>query len=250
MSVTKMSARQRSQVEILGVGIDKVTMSDTLALIESFVNEGGPHLVVTADAVGIVIANETDSFRQVIQKAALVTPDGSGVIWAAQRSGNAFPEKVSGVDIVDRVCALSADRGTRIFLLGSEPGIAELAAEKLCLKHPGCNIVGTRHGYFPAESDEVVAREIGETKPDVLFIAMGMPRQELFYLSTQSLTGAKVGIGVGGSLDVYSGKTKRAPKLFQSLRLEWLWRIALNPSKISKVKLLPKFALMVLREKR
>jgi len=249
MATTKMGAKQRSQVEILGVGIDQVTMKDTLNQIEAFIQEGGPHLIVTADAVGLVIANENEDFKSVVKNASLVTPDGSGVLWAAKKVGSTFRAKVSGVDIVDRVCALSADKGTRIFFLGAEPGIAELAAEKLRLKHPGCNIVGTRHGYFPSESDEIVAKEIGETKPDVLFVAMGMPRQELFYLNTQHITGAKVGIGVGGSLDVYSGKTKRAPKIVQALRMEWLWRLALNPTKIAKVKLLPKFALMVLRGK-
>ena len=249
MAAKDTGARQRSQVDILGVHIDNVTMSDTIQLIEDFVSDEGQHLVVTADAVGIVIANRNPSFMEIIQSADLVTPDGSGVLWAASRKGTNFSERVSGVDIVDRVCAMSAAKGTRIYFLGAAAGVAELAAKNLCIKHPGCNIVGTHDGYVSADQDDLVAHEIAGAKPDVLFVAMGMPRQEQFYLQTQQITGAKVGIGVGGSLDVYSGKTKRAPKLFQTFRLEWLWRLLLNPTKISKVKLLPTFALMVLKNK-
>ena len=130
--------------------------------------------------------------------------------------------------------------------MGAAPGIAELAAEKMRLRHPGCNIVGARHGYFPAESDTVVASEVAASAPDVLFVAMGIPRQEKFIRSTESIIGAKVAMGVGGSFDVFSGKVKRAPRMVQRLRMEWLWRLCQNPKKISKVMLLPRFVLMVL----
>jgi N-acetylglucosaminyldiphosphoundecaprenol N-acetyl-beta-D-mannosaminyltransferase len=159
-------------------------------------------------------------------------------------------ERVSGVDIVDRVCALSADTGDSIFFLGAAPGVAELAAEKMRLKYPGCNIVGTRNGYFPAESDRVVAAEIADLDPDFLFVAMGIPRQEKFILDTMPIIKARVSIGVGGTFDVFSGKVKRAPVIIQKLKLEWLWRTLQNPSKLSKTKLLPRFVLLVLKQKR
>jgi N-acetylglucosaminyldiphosphoundecaprenol N-acetyl-beta-D-mannosaminyltransferase len=109
--------------------------------------------------------------------------------------------------------------------------------------------VGTRNGYFPAESDEVVAAEIGKLKPDVLFVGMGIPRQEKFILNTQQLIGAKASLGVGGSFDVFSGRIRRAPRLFQVLNLEWAWRLMQDRTKISKVRLLPKFVAYVLRSK-
>jgi len=226
-----------------------VTMDQTLACLEAFVLSGNPHIVVTADAVAVVIAHSDPEFMTFVERADLVTPDGAGIIWAAKKKGFALPERVSGVDIVDRVCALSADKGYRLFFLGAESGVAELAAEKLRLKHPGCNIVGTRHGYFPAESDQVVAKEIAATRPDILFVGLGMPRQERFIDATKQIINAKVSVGIGGSFDVFSGKTKRAPSLIQKLRFEWLWRLMLNPSKISKVKNLPKFVLLVLKDR-
>lgn len=223
-------------------------MTETLAEIERFVKEGGPHLVVTADAAGIVQSSEDPELRAIYAQADLVTPDSVGVLWAAKRQGEALPERVSGVDLVDRICDLSARKGYRLFFLGAAPGVAELAAEKLRLKHPGCNIVGTRNGFFPADSDTLVAQEVAESKPDFLFVAMGIPRQEKFIMATRDIIGASVSMGVGGSFDVFSGKAKRAPKLLQKIKLEWLWRLMLNPKKIAKARNLPRFVRMVLKE--
>lgn len=222
-------------------------MDETLALLEMFVQEKKAHLVVTADAAGIVQAQSDREWNSIFKSADLATPDSVGVIWAAKRAGKPIGERVSGVDLVGRICQLSADKGYRIYFLGAAPGIAEMAAEKLRLLYPGCNIVGARHGYFPPDSDEVVAHEVAESKPDFLFVAMGIPRQEKFIRATQAIIQAPVAMGVGGSFDVFSGKAKRAPKLFQRMHIEWLWRLILNPKKIAKAKNLPVFAWKVLR---
>jgi N-acetylglucosaminyldiphosphoundecaprenol N-acetyl-beta-D-mannosaminyltransferase len=231
------------------VPVDCCNLVAALSRLEGFIAEGSPHLVITADASGIVQAQTDGELKALYEKAALVTADSTGVVWAINRKQPCLKERVSGVDIVDEVCRLSADRGYRIFFLGGEPGVAELAAEKMKLRHPGCNIVGARHGYFPPDSDQVVAEEVARAKPDFLFVGMGIPRQEKFIASTMEVIRAKVAIGVGGSFDVFSGKAKRAPKMIQKLKLEWLWRTVLNPKKISKAKLLPKFAALVLKEK-
>ncbi len=238
------------RISILGVPVDRLSMDQTMARIEAFIASGQHHFIITADACGIVQAQTDPELKALYFQADLVTPDSAGVLWAARRQNQPIGARVSGVDLVDRICARSADKGYRIFFLGAAPGVAELAAERLRLKHPGCNIVGARHGYFPPESDEVVAQEVAEFRPDVLFVAMGIPRQEKFIQTTASVVGAKVSMGVGGSLDVFSGRTKRAPILFQRLRAEWLWRLLLNPTKIAKVKLLPRFVSLVLRQAR
>jgi N-acetylglucosaminyldiphosphoundecaprenol N-acetyl-beta-D-mannosaminyltransferase len=247
---TKVDRERPPRVSILGAPVDRVTMAETLAILESYVAEHQPHLVVTADASGLAQAQSDPVHLRIIQDAALVTPDSVGVMWAAKRAGQPFPERVSGVDIVDHVCALSANKGYRLFFLGAAPGVAELAAEKLRLKYPGCNIVGTRHGYFPADSDGIVAQEVAATKPDFLFVAMGIPRQEKFIVATMDVIQAAVAMGVGGSFDVFSGRAKRAPMLFQKLKMEWFWRLVSNPRKIAKVKSLPKFVMLVLKERK
>lgn len=228
--------------------VDRVDMDGALVRIEEFLAGSAPRLVITADAAGIVQAQNDEFFQELFRTADLITPDSVGVLWAAKRYGTPLAERVSGVELVSRICELSSRNGTRIYLLGSAPGVAEAAVERLRLKHPGCNIVGARHGYFPAESDEIVAQEVAEARPDVLFVAMGIPRQEKFIRATQGIIGAKVAMGVGGSLDVHSGTVKRAPKLVQKLHLEWLWRTLANPKKIAKAKNLPVFVRLVLRD--
>jgi N-acetylglucosaminyldiphosphoundecaprenol N-acetyl-beta-D-mannosaminyltransferase len=238
------------RITILNVPVDSVTMADCLARISEYVAGDQPHLIVTADACGIVQAQSDRELMEIYRSAALVTADSVGVLWAAKKQGDVLPERVSGVDILDHVCRLSAQFGWRIFFLGAAPGVAEQAAEKIQLRYPGCNIVGTRNGFFPSESDEVVAAEIAAFKPDVLFVGMGIPRQEKFILATRHIIGAKASLGVGGSFDVFSGKVRRAPKLFQVLNLEWAWRLMQDRTKIGKVRLLPKFVVCVLGSKK
>lgn len=247
---TKVQAVPNDTVSILGIPVDRITMDGAITQIEGYIKSGEPHLVVTADSSGLYAQLKDQSFREVLAKADLITPDSFGVVWAAKRLGKPVAGRVSGVDIVDRLCAKSAERGYRIFILGAAPGVAEMAAERFRLRYPGCNIVGTRHGYFPAEDDRIVAEEVALAKPDILFVAMGIPRQEKFILATMDVIRAKVAIGVGGSFDVFSGKTKRAPVIIQKLNLEWLWRLLMNPKKYAKAATLPKFAWQVLRTPR
>ncbi|MCX7800505.1 MAG: WecB/TagA/CpsF family glycosyltransferase [Fimbriimonadales bacterium] len=246
---TAVASGARDRVHILGLPVDRVDVDTAMARIAEFIRGSEPRVVVTADAAGLVLAQQDPEFAQIVRGADLVTPDSVGVLWAARRLGKPIRQRVSGVDLVDLVCAKSSELGWRVFLLGAAPGVAEMAAERLRLRHPGCNIVGTRHGFFPPESDDVVAREIAEHRPDVLFVAMGMPRQEKFIWSTRELIGAKVAMGVGGSLDVHSGRVRRAPRWVQRIGLEWLWRSLLNPRKIAKAKNLPLFLWRVLRWK-
>lgn len=250
MTETALQAKKDDRPRILGVPVDVVSLEGALARLEGFIAEKRPHLIATADASGIEIAQNDPEFMEILRNADLVTPDSVGVLWAAKRQGIPLTERVSGVELVDRLCRLSSLKGYRIFFLGSAPGVAETAAERMRLRHPGCLIVGTRHGYFPASDDEVVAQEVAETKPDILFVAMGIPRQEKFIAKTQSIIQASVAMGVGGSLDVFSGTVKRAPVWVQKIHLEWLWRTLANPKKIAKAKNLPRFALRVLKSKR
>ncbi|MEI8281305.1 MAG: WecB/TagA/CpsF family glycosyltransferase, partial [Armatimonadota bacterium] len=207
------------------------------------------NLVLTADSNAFVSAETDPEYQRLFAEAALITPDSAGPVWALGRIGKAVEGRVSGVDLLEVLCSISEDTGSSIFFLGSAPGIAKAAVENLKLKHPKMVVAGVRDGFFKQSTDQEIAKQIAETKPDILVVAMGMPRQELFILDTASTIGAKIGIGVGGSLDVHSGTVKRAPKLIQQIRMEWLWRFILNPRKIAKVKNLPIFYMKVRRMK-
>lgn len=250
--MTGTHAREGSsgRIRILGVPVDAITMPECMERIDGFVRSGRPHLIATADSSGIVQAQTDPELKELYETADLVTPDSAGVVWALRRVGQRVPARVSGVDIVEHACRMSATQGWRIYFLGAAKGVAELAAERMRLRYPGCKIVGARDGYFSPEVDAAVAEEIAETKPDLLFVAMGIPRQEKFIRATESVIGAKVAMGVGGTFDVFSGRVRRAPKFLQAMRLEWAWRLAQNPKKIDKVRLLPQFVGMVLREGR
>lgn len=243
------------RVQILGFPIDRVTLQETTELFKSYlsapIDPNHPtKLVLTADSNAFVNAATDKSYRRMFDEATLITPDSAGPVWALERLGHSVPGRVSGVDLVEVLCQLSAEQGYSIYFLGSAPGVADAAAKNLQARFPGMVIAGARDGYFNGKSDAEVANEVAESKPDILVVAMGMPRQEIFILDTAKIIGAKLGIGVGGSLDVHSGMVKRAPTVIQKLRMEWLWRLILNPKKFAKVKNLPLFYLKVRRSKR
>ncbi|MCB0826901.1 MAG: WecB/TagA/CpsF family glycosyltransferase [Armatimonadetes bacterium] len=247
--VTERHQIDGERISVLGIPVSNVNMDRAVDLIDQLVQSGDSHIVTTADSSGIVIAKSDPELTTIYKEASLVTPDSYGVVWGLKKAG-IRADRVTGVDLVDRLFKLSAEKGYRVFLLGAEPGIADAAAERIRLLHPGINIVGTHHGYFPATDDEFVAQEVAPHKPDILIVAMGIPRQEKFITHTMPIIKAKVGIGVGGTLDVYSGRAKRAPKLIQKMRMEWLWRVILNPKKLTKTMMLPRFAWMLLTEKK
>lgn len=224
-------------------------MDATLWKLEDLIASGGTHIVATADSSGIYMAQSDPLLMDIYRRASLVTCDSYGVVWAVRRAGRDV-ERVSGVDVADRLMRLSAEKGYSVYLLGAEPGVAHAAGEALRLKYPGCNIVGSQHGHFPPTDDKFIAEQVAQTQPDILLVAMGIPRQEKFIAETMSIIRAKVALGVGGTLDVFSGRAKRAPLAIQKMKLEWLWRLLLNPSKYKKAIMLPKFAVAVLKKGR
>ena len=232
-------------VAILGLTVHNVTMQTALAAMDGFFQAGSPHHVVTADASMLVLAQEDPALHAIVSGADLVTPDSVGVLWASSQTGPPLQERVSGVEIVEQLCRRSAEAGYRLFFLGAGPGVAAQAAEKMRAKYPGAQIVGTRDGFFRPEATDALVAEIRESQADAVFVAMGIPKQEKWIAAHRDRLGASVLIGVGGTFDVLSGNVKRAPKVMQKARLEWLWRVVSNPRKISKVLLLPRFVRLV-----
>lgn len=236
-------------INLFGIKIHRIDMASALSAIEGFIADRKPHMVVTADASAIVIAQEDKELHSIINEADLVTPDGMGILWAARIMKSPLIERVSGADMLERLCAIANNTGYRVFFLGSAPGVAEKAAENLKSRYPNLQIAGTHHGYFKdSESDEIV-NMIKQSTPDILFVAMGIPMQEKWIFKHMHEMQVPISMGVGGSLDVASGLVKRAPKWMQNHGLEWIYRLISNPKKISKVKTLPVFAGMVLMSK-
>ena len=237
-------------VKILGLSIHNLVMSDALASVREFVNSGGSHQIITADASMLVLAQEDADLFAIIQNASLVTPDSVGVLHASKRYGKPIGQRVSGVELVEQLCAKSPTEGYRLFFFGSGPGVADQAASVMNQKYPGCQVVGTHDGFFKDEEIADILLSIKATKPDILCVAFGIPKQEKWIAKYQLELGVPVAIGVGGTFDVLSGNVKRAPIPFQKLHLEWLWRLLANPKKYQKVALLPKFVSLVRKDAR
>ena len=197
----------------------------------------------------VVMARQDPELRRIVEEADLVTPDGWGMLWASRLLRTPIPYKVSGVDLADRLCARSPLKGYRIFFLGAGPNVAEEAAEKMRQRYPGTHIVGVRDGYFSAAQEPEVAAQIQAATPDIVLVALGIPKQEKWIDRHKAALGVPVLIGVGGTFDVFSGRVKRAPVWMQNSGFEWLYRLVKNPRKFGKVMTLPQFALLVLRQR-
>lgn len=168
----------------------------------------------------------------VLRSADVLLPDGIGLVWAARRMGVRLGDRVTGVDLMGRLCSAAAERGLRVFLLGARPGVAERAAAELVRSYPGLMVVGTQHGY--TTDDVAVRAAINEAAPDLLFVGLGSPRQEHWIAANAPALCARVVQGVGGSIDVLAGDVRRAPALWQRARLEWLYRLAQNPRRLRR----------------
>jgi N-acetylglucosaminyldiphosphoundecaprenol N-acetyl-beta-D-mannosaminyltransferase len=237
--------RKPKQISLLGVRVDSVTMPETLNIIEGFIKEGKPRQVITLNAEMVHHAWQDPALKEVIQEAHLVTPDGFGVVWAARKLKNPVPERVTGIDLVQALLPLAAQKGWSLYFYGGKPGVAAEAAQQAKNKHPGLQIAGTSHGYLsPAEETEMLST-IKAAKPQLLLVALGAPRQEFWIRQHLAELNVPVAIGVGGTLDVLSGQVKRAPALFQRLRLEWLYRLLKDPRRARRFLALPKFALTI-----
>ena len=237
-------------VKILGLPLHNLSMQDALVAVQDFVEEGGIHQIVTADASMLVTAQVDLELNEIIQRAALVTPDSAGVLWAAKRYGTPIGEKVSGVELVERLCAISTTTKTKIYFLGAAPGIAAHAAKRMNRLYRGCAIVGTNDGFFkPQETEEVLAK-IRAAKPDVLCVGFGIPRQEKWIAKHLKNLNVPVVMGVGGSFDVLCGRLKRAPAWMRRSGIEWLYRLIQEPWRWRRIARLPIFAAKIMRQRR
>ena len=206
-------------IDLLGMRVSRVNRAQALDLLQQFIRSGEPHLIVTADASGHVIASRDPEFLRIVNGAALVTPDSTGILWAARRLGTPLEERVSGVDLAEQLCAESAPRGYGVYFYGAAPGVAEAAAEVMRGRYPGANIVGTADGFrnSPDQQAELLA-DIKEKRPAVLLVAMGIPRQEKWITRHLEELGVPVCMGVGGTFDVFSGRVEPRARMDAATR--------------------------------
>ncbi len=236
--------------EILGVGVNSLRMADAVNLVEKYMDDRANVIVATANAEMLMNATRDADLKRILNSAALVVPDGAGTVWAAHQLGYDMPERVAGYDLAQELMKRAPQKDRRIFFFGSAPGVADKAKLKAEELYPGINIVGTRNGFFTDKDIPDILEEIKKAKPDLLLVALGVPKQEKFLDKYYKELGVPVSIGVGGTFDVMAGVMKRAPLWMQKAKLEWLFRGMLQPKRAGRLLALPKFVLRIWAEKK
>ncbi|MBQ1756170.1 MAG: WecB/TagA/CpsF family glycosyltransferase [Oscillospiraceae bacterium] len=228
---------------ILGLRFDNLNMEEAVAAGEQLLDGDHPGVVVTPNAEIAYEACRDSAFRELLNSADLMLPDGSGVVLAAKILKKPLKSKVAGIDFATNMLSVFARRGTKLYLLGSKPGIAEAAAEKMKQKAPGLQICGTADGYFKDEAPVIEA--INASGAEALFVCLGAPKQEKFMAAhAGELKTVRLMAGLGGSLDGFAGTVKRAPKWMIRLQLEWLYRLIKEPRRIGRMMRLPKYVIL------
>jgi N-acetylglucosaminyldiphosphoundecaprenol N-acetyl-beta-D-mannosaminyltransferase len=238
-----------------GLDLDPVTFAEALDEIATLVDRGEGGAVFTPNVDHVVQAERHAAFREAYARADLCLADGMPLLWASRVLGSPLPEKVSGSDLLLPLMRLAAERAWRVYLLGGAPGVAVEAAEKLA-DELGVNVVGTDSPMVDldglAERSDEIVEQVAATRPDLVLVAFGAPKQELWIDRFGSRIRPAVAIGVGASLDFVVGRTKRAPAWMSRVGLEWLFRLGQEPRRLWRRYLIddPKFVIVVARTRR
>lgn len=241
--------KQIPKVSIYDIPFSKLGMADTVQYLTERIENGQQTHVITANPIMVMTAKENASYKAMMQKADLIVPDGVGIVWAAQKVGQPVAERVTGIELIQQLMAVGEKRRWRAFLLGTSQEVIEVAAEKLQMEFPQLKIAGYRNGFFGEAEDQEVIEQIKALDVQLLFVARGAETQEPWIVRHRQQLGVPLIMGVGGSFDVISGKLKRAPKVVQKMRLEWLFRLLQEPKRFGRMLVLPKFVLHVLKDK-
>lgn len=234
-------------VDFAGIEVDSVTLEEAINKIKGFLDSGTPHVIATPNPEMIVAAQDDSELKCIINSADLRVPDGISMVVVSKLLGRPLKERVAGIDLMLEMIQLAAEKGFKVFLLGGAPGVAIDAAVKLINRYPCLNIVGTEDGYFGDDSKAI--DKIRSAKPDMLFVGLGAGRQEKWLNRHLGELNVPVSLTIGGSLDVISGRKKRAPKWAQSLYIEWLYRLLTEPNRWKRQLALPRFLYLTLIRK-
>jgi N-acetylglucosaminyldiphosphoundecaprenol N-acetyl-beta-D-mannosaminyltransferase len=231
---------------IFQVPIHDVTLEETVTHVGQWIDRGQIAQIATVNPEFLVLSREEPQFRAALKQAALCIPDGVGVLWAARWQDKRLRERVAGSDLVPLLAEAAASYGWRVYFLGAAPGVAETTADILSERHPGLDVAGAFSGSPAQEEEDDIVHRIKTSHADLVLVAYGAPKQDLWLYRNLARTGAKVGMGVGGSFDFIAGVQKRAPRWIQRLGMEWFYRLIREPWRWRRQLALPKFVWLVL----
>lgn len=232
-------------VNILGIEFSNRGLKETVEFIDNKRMENKSetfHIITVNPEIALDIERDAE-LKKISLEAGLITADGVGIILASKLKKNPLPERVTGYELLLELLKLGNEKGLSFYFFGSSEEVNNIACQKILRDYPNIRLAGRHNGYFKGDEELKILEEIEKTKPDFLIVALGAPLSEKWIYKHKSKLTSKITMGVGGSLDVISGKVKRAPEVWQRLNLEWLYRLISNPSRWRRQMKLPVFAI-------
>ena len=237
------------RVRVLGVPVDCVDMTQALEVVSTMLEGSRAQTIIAVNPEKVMKARSDPELLAHLESAGLLIPDGIGIVVAARMLAGRRLRRVPGAELMPGICELASVRGYSVYLLGGDEEVNSKAAEELSGRYPGLKICGRRNGYFSESQESGVLQDIDSKAPDILFVALGSPKQELWMARYGSGLRVKVCQGVGGTLDILAGHVRRAPLVFRKLNLEWLYRLMTQPGRFIRQTALPRFVFQVARAK-
>lgn len=244
-------------ISIFGTKVNNISLEEAKSIVKDFLKEDKLHIIYTPNTEIVMAAKDNKEIRDIINSGDLIIPDGIGLVYASRLKKKPLKERVTGFDLSMEILHVANKEGYSLFLLGGKEGVAQEAGKNIKKDYPNIKILGSHHGYFKGShtgykdsGEELkIIKEINRLKPDIIFVGLGFPKQEIWIDTNKDRLNCKIIIGNGGTMDILSGKMKRAPEIFQKLGLEWFYRLIKEPSRIKRQIVLPKFMLKVLFSK-
>ena len=239
-------------LQILGVPFLPLTREELNERLEQLLQASANARIFTPNPEIVQRAQSDPDLMQALVAANLLLPDGIGILLAARLLGKRLPRRLTGIDTAEWLLQYAANHSLAVFLLGGREGVAEQAAEHLCLRFKGLLICGTHHGYFDqnGKENQDLLQTIRAAAPDLLFVCLGSPAQEIWiHQYAHTVSSLRLSIGLGGALDVWSGNVRRAPRIMQATGTEWLYRVVKQPTRLCRLLIILRFFCSVCAEK-
>ncbi len=220
--------------DLFGLPVNALTMAQVLARVHRAIDRKAPLHIGVISASKVANMRRNAELREAVLQSDLILADGMSVVWAARMLRHPLPERIAGIDLMTEILRTGSERGDRVYCFGATNEVLDKVKAHIANAYPGIVIAGSHNGYFNADEEPAIAADVAASNADVLFVAMSSPMKEQFLARYASQIRIPVTHGVGGSFDVVAGKVKRAPKLWQKLGCEWLYRVIQEPRRMWK----------------
>ena len=238
------------KINILGAFINNITMEEVLLKVKEYAKNKESVQIITINPEMVYKSINNCRFQKIINNCKLVVPDGYGIVWAAEKLGYHLKERVSGIELMDKILLFANEKEYKVFFCGGRQKVIKKAVDSIKKKYPNLNICGYANGFLNKDEKNNLISRLKVIEPEFLFVGMGTPKQEFFINEFLPHLKSCVAMGVGGSFDIYSGMVKRAPKIWQALHLEWLYRGIKDSKRRRRLLIIPKYMRAIRKQKK